>query len=284
MAVHKLNTRFSKIDSCSLELKDFKSFYGLLEDKVKEALDFELNESQFIKQLPEEQKEEIREKIKNSFKLSVHVFGIKGEYLIGDEISIFDDETFPNRINLIIFDSFYYFKQATNQEPMNKLIIQFDFKKQKIFDFSNPITQPVINESSITVSGLNDTWVSGVYAKILSFLEDKKKKYNWLHKKHIYDLFLYLLFYPITFWCIYRVSGFLQGNINIVFLIAICLYIFILLLYFLRILFNYTRWIFPLLEFTPKSGTNMLRHRATLSVILFGIISSLIVDIIKSIF
>jgi len=284
MPIYKVNTKISKIDSCSLEKKDFKSLFNLLKKKVKEALEYELNESQFIKQSPEEKRKEIKENVKNLFKLSVHVLGTKGEFLsTTDEVKIFDDDAFPNKITQIIFDSAYYYKQATNQEPMNKLIILFDFKKQNILNFSNPITEPVQNESSITVTGSKDTWVNGVHTEILSFLKEKKNNRNWLHKKHIYDLFLYLLFYPATFWCIYRVTSLLQGSVNIVFLIAVCLYILILLSYILRILFNYTRWIFPFLEFISESGTKMRRHRTTLYLISIGIISYLIVDIVKSI-
>jgi len=282
MPIYKINTRISKIDSCSLEKEDFKSLFILLKKKVKEALEYELSESQFIKQSPKEKREEIKENIKNLLKLSVHVFGTKGEFLsTTDEVKIFDDDAFPNKINQIIFDSSYYYKQGTSQEPMNKLIIQFDFKKQNILYFSNPITDPVQNESSITVAGSKDTWVNGVHTEILSFLKEKKKNRNWLHKKHIYDLFLYLFFYPIVFWCIYRVSSLLNEKVNIIFLIAICLYIFTFLLFILRILFNYTRWIFPLLEFIPKSATKMRRHRNVLTFLLIGIIGAFIYDLIK---
>lgn len=284
MAIFKINSRTSKIDSCALTTEDFKSLFKLLNDKVNEAYEIEVAEPKTFENVPKDQVEEKKERIKQYYKLGVLIMGTKGEILIGDDDSVFDDENFPNNINTIAFDSSYYFKFMTGQEPMNKLIVQFDFKKQKVFDFSNPITEPMRNESSITVGGMNDTWVNGVYSKIINFLENKKKNRNWLHKKYVYDLFLYLLLWPATFWCIYRVSGLLQGKINIILLIAICLYIFILLFYILRILFNYTRWIFPLVEFITKSGTKMLRHRAALSIIALGIISAIIRDIIKSIF
>lgn len=284
MTLQKLNTRYSKVESCSMSLDDFKSLFLLLKDKVEEALDFEISKSQYLKQLQKDQLDNVIERIKNLFKLSVHIFGSKGEYLIGDEEAILDEKTFPHKIDRIIFDSSYYFKQTTNQEPMNKVVVQFDFKKQKIFNFSNPITEPATNESSITVSGLDDTWVNGVYAKMSLFLKERKKNRDLLHKKHVYDIFLYFIFYPIEFWCIYRVVNLLKVKVDIIFLIALCLYTFILLIYILRIIFNYIRWIFPLIEFMPKSGTKMGKHRLTLSVIALGIISSLIVDIVKSVF
>jgi len=284
MAISKINSRTSKIDSCSLTIKDFKVLFKLLNDKVNEAYKIEVNEPKIFENVPKEQVEEIKERLKQYYKLGVLIIGTKGEILTGDDDSVFDDDNFPNNISKITFDSSYFFKLMFGQEPMNKLIIQFDFKKQKVFDFSNPITEPILNESSITVAGRNDTWVSGVYAEIINFLEDKKKNRNWLHKRHVYDLFLFIFFYPTAFWCIYRVSGLLYGKINIILLIAICLYIFISLLFILRILFNYTRWIFPLLEFIPKSGTKMIKHRAILTIIVLGIISNLIVNIIKSLF
>jgi len=287
MAIFKINSRFSKIDSCALTIEDFKSLFKLLNDKVNEAYKHEADEPKTFENVPKEEVEKFKERIKQNFRLGVLVIGTKGENLAGDDDSIFDDENFPNNISEITFDSSYYFKYMTGREPMNKLIVQLDFKKQNIFDFSNPITAPMRNESSITVRGMNDTWVNGVYSKIIDFFKGKKKNRNWLHKKYIYDLFLYLLLWPATFWCIYRVSSLLQGKINIIPLIAICLYVSILLFYILRILFNYTGWIFPLVEFTTKSGTKMNKHKAVLSVLLivfFGIISNLIADIIKSIF
>lgn len=284
MPIYKLNARSSKIEACSLKIEDFKALFRLLNNKVDEALDIELEESPMLENKPENEVEQIRNSIRQNFKLSVLIVGAKGEYLSGDDVSIFEDENLPNNINQVIFDSAINHTQMIGREPRNKVIVQFDFKKQEIFDFSYLPAQPDPNSSSIQVGGYNDTWVSGVYAEILSFLKDKKKKRNWLHKKRIYDFFLYLLFYPIMFWCIYRVSSLLQGKVNTIFLIAVCFYIFFLLLLLLRIIFNYARWIFPLLEFIPKPGTKMGRHRATLSIIALGIISSLIRDIIKSIF
>lgn len=255
-----------------------------LSAKVAEAYLIEANESKVFENMPESQAKETKEKIKQHFKLAVMVSGIKGEHLSGDEESVFNDQSFPDNIKQIVFDSSFIFRSMTGQEPLNKLEIKFDFKKQDIFDFSNPIINPKINESSITVQGVNETWVSGVYADIISFFENKKKKRNWLYKKYFYELFLYIVFYPISFWWIYRVSSLLYKKINIVLLIAICFYVFTVILYILRIFFNYTRWIFPLLEFIPESGTKITKHRGILAVIIIGIISSVIYDIIKFLF
>jgi len=284
MPVFKISSRSSKVNSCSLNIEDFKALYRELNDKVNEALEIELTQSPAFENIPAGQARVLRDRIRQNFKLSVLIVGTKEEILSGDDASVFDNENLPNNINTITFDSSYYFKIVIGQEPMNKLFVQFDFKKQKLFDFSNPVTEPIENESSISVTGMNDTWVNGVYSSIKDFLENKKKNRNWLHKKHFYDLFLYVLFYPIAFWCIYRVTSLLPEKINIVLLIAICLYLFIFLLFILRILFNYTRWIFPLLEFVPTSGTKMGRHRATLYILALGIISATIRDIIKSLF
>jgi len=283
MPIYKINTRSSKINSCYLRIDAIKALYKLIDEKVNEALKYELEDSPILKSLPENQIKEHQDRIKQYFKLGVLVKGTMGEYLTGDDISLFDDESFPKNIEEIVFDSSYIFRQMTGQEPRNKIIIQFDFKKQKIFDFSNPASQQDPNTSSINVAGYNDTWVNGVYAQIMNFLKEIKLKRNWLHKRIVYDFYLYLVFYPITFWCIYRVSEFMKGKIGTVLSIGIYLYIFFFILFLLRLLFNYTRWIFPLLEFIPKSGTKMGRHRTILTIILLGTISSLLYDVIKAI-
>jgi hypothetical protein len=282
MAISKIETKSNKIRSCAINIEDLKILYSLLEAKVREAKDYELAESQLIKQSANDKKEELKQFIENLYKLSIHVFGERGEYLVGDEASIFDDRSFPNRVSQIIFDSAYYYKSATNLEPLNKLIVQFDFKKQMLFDFTNPLTAPALNLSSITISGISNTWVGGVYEEANKFLKEKEKKRNWLHKKHIYDVFLYFYFYPTAFWTIYRVSGLLKPKISTFILIGICFYVFMILLLLMRIIFNYIRWIFPLIEFVPKYKSKMARHRAALFIILAGIISAFIWDLLKT--
>lgn len=282
MPVKKMNSRSSAINSCSLDKADLVSLFNLLEVKVREALAFEIAFMESTPNILPEQVLQIKQRISDNFKLAVSIVGSNGELLMGDDTTIFNDRSFPANISKVVFDSSFYFKQVIGQDPMNKLTVQLDFSSQKILDFSNLSTEPNPNQSNISVIGINDTWVTGVYAEIVAFFNSKKKNRSWLHKKYSYDLFLYLLFYPIVFWTIFRVSEHFKNQMPIVLIVAICLYLFFAVLSLMRLLFNYSRWIFPLVEFSPSSPRRKA-NRAVLTFIILAIISTFISDLYQGI-
>jgi hypothetical protein len=285
--IYRSNFRFSKLDSCVLNLNDLKKLCKMLEEKVGEAAEIEIREFRRPQDMDDEQFEKIKENIRQISKLSIQLFGIKGEQIAGDSLSVFDPDKIPDDIRSLNLNSSFTFRFSTNYDPKNRFEINLDFRKSEILDFSNPSFQPSPNNSSINIVGTNETWVNGVYHSFLSFLKSKKRKRNWLHSKYIYDLYLYLLIFPITFWSIFRVDKYLKllkTDIPTVLSIAIYIYIFFIILFIFRLLFNYARWIFPLLEFAPDGGTKMGKHRTILSVIFLGVLVSLIWEILKFIF
>ena len=112
-----------------------------------------------------------------------------------------------------------------------------------------------------------------------SFLKERSLKRNWLYSSLTYDALLYLLIFPLIFRTVYKLGSFLNlSNLPNVLGVMFYIYIFIVLLLGFRILFNYTKWIFPIIEL--KNGSSAI-HRGILYGIILGIIASAIYDICK---
>lgn len=262
-----------KIKPCLITKDDLKKLYRLLAKKADEAAEIELKS---LLNLPDKTKE-IFEKLKG--KLWVQIWGENNEYISGDHESIFDDQRLPKKILRIHFNGYNGYQIITQARMHNWFELEFDFKKNEIFNFSK-VTDPINkNKSYFTTQGDNETWVDGVYQAINSFLKDKKLKRGWLHSDYTYDALLYLLFFPITFRAAYKIGLSLHlSNLTTPLSVAIYIYLFIIFLYIFRTLFNYAKWVFPVVELENASSAF---HRAILGVITFGIISSAIYDLGK---
>jgi len=280
------NSRSSPIHSCILDKEDLKKLCETLEKKCAEALKIEIDKFKRPDNMEEEDYQKIKENIKNNLKLSVMVIGKKDKHMIGENYSIFDNTDFPEDLSIVNFGNSFRYKWIFGYEPKNIFQIVIDFSKVQILSSVDP-SQSTVNNSNITVRGSDETWVSGVYGNVSSFFEGKKTNRDWLHKRFVYLLFLFIFVFPITFRIIYRTDNFLKllnTNIPSVLSIAIYVYIFFLALTVFRILFNYFRWVFPLIEFKTKAGTKMAKHRGVFYFIVGSIAIAIILDVIRAVF
>jgi hypothetical protein len=167
-------------------------------------------------------------------------------------------------------------------QMQNWLEVQFDFKKNQILDFSSKIADPSSkNNSYIKVQGVNETWVDGTYQAINAFLKDKQLYRDWLYSNNIYDGLLYLLFFPLVFRFAYLLGSNLKlSNLPSPLMVAIYIYIYIFIvsLYIFRCLFNYAKWLFPLIEL--KNGRSF-KQRIFLFTIIIGAGGSGVYDLLK---
>lgn len=206
--------------------------------------------------------------------------------LSGTSDAILSTENLPDEVTTIKFDSGYHFHQAVNVDPFNKIELTLSFHIQNLLDFSNPsgrLTTPI---SFYNIVGNNETWVNGVYESVKSFFKTKELKRNLIHGKYIYDLLLWLIVLPSIFWTLYRASNILQSHaIFIPTPLNVSLYVYFTfaLLIIFRLLFNYLRWLYPLIEFTDSRVKRSRFHKAVLFAIITGLLGSLIVDLVKAI-
>ena len=282
---YKSSYRSQVLPSCTLELSHFKKLYEILKTATDEGADIEIAKVKKTPGQSDEDFESFKKLAKTIFKVSIHIFGSKGEYIFSESPSMLDDAGLPDTITKMTFDNTSKFRASLQQrEPINKFRIEFDFTKQKIFDLISTPSEATPNKSYIYIQGESDTWVSGAYNKVMEFLQERSNKHGWLHRNNIYDMFLYFLIIPLTLRLIYNINHSLPARVtelSAFFKAACYLYFFIVTLNIFRIIFNYTRWIFPNTELIQRIKKGAVKHRYILGVILLGITAAFIYDMIK---
>lgn len=144
-------------------------------------------------------------------------------------------------------------------------------------------SQNTPNESNFRVQGYEATWANGVFHEINKYIETKKASFSWVHKHSIYDLMLFPLGLPLSFWACYKSSKFIElmfADSNIFAKNCLYVYIFFVMLWIFRILFHYLRWLSPLVEF-QNIKNKVTIHRFMFGTLLVGLIGSFLYDMIK---
>lgn len=283
--IFKLNMRKARIRSCVFTLDNLKTLYKSLQEKVDEACEHEVKyyKSTVRRGSEREQMEKVIQQIKDAFKLSTQIFGGRGEYFFSTDISIFNEQNLPDKIETIIFDSLSPFEFRFRVKPQNGIKIHITHLKTNMLDFGIP-TEPSEFENFIEVSGSNDTWVSAVFNDVQDFFNKKGTNRNWLHSKKAYDILIWLVFWPLVFWLLFRFSKTINTalpNLPTVPLIAIHVYIAVISFYAFRFLLNYSKWVFPLIEVQVSKEDKRIKHRKFLYLILGSIFTAFLYDLVK---
>ena len=98
----------------------------------------------------------------------------------------------------------------------------------------------------------------------------------------VYDLFLFFVGIPLTFWMLFRIDDFIQSILesrDLILSAAIYFQTYLTLLILFRVSFHYARWAWPLNVIRGIHDPSVI-HR----IILGGISIALIVDFARTIF
>lgn len=274
-----------QIRSFSADKPDLEKLLQVLQERSYAAADIEL--SHFNKgDHSEEEYERDKKRLREGFELKLTITGTDGKELYGNISELFGSPNFPDELKSIYVNSEIPLTAAYKYYPGNSFILFLDFTKPDIFDFSFMPSQATPNDSNITVTGYDATWVHGIFNEVNTFVEKRPSHLPWLHRHTVYDILLWALGFPFGFWSAYKLSGVVKaifGNISIFVQSAAYVYIFLAALFLFRILFHYGRWICPLVECTTPDNKS-LKHRIFLGSITVGLIGKIVYDVIKALF
>jgi len=285
---YKSKQRFSKIPSCTIEIKYLKKLFEILNDINKEAAEIELNVlnkryQQSTGGVSKEDFEKLKKDVLESYKIHIQIFGTKGKFITSDSSSVFEEEHLPDFITSTKFDNSFFYKSVFNRNPQSLINVELDFSKPPLIDFVTSPSYQTPNNSIIHVLGENETWVEGSHEKVASSLKERSNRRSWLHRKNVYDLFLWLLVIPLSLWNVQKFNLFAApylSKFSTVLTVGIYLYIFIIILNIFRFAFNYLRWLFPYLELKTSLKSRVICHR----IIFLGVISAITYTLAKDIF
>ena len=185
---------------------------------------------------------------------------------------VFNSPRFPDKVKTLYINSDLVLKILYNWFPRNRFELFLDFTKPEFFNLSLSPSRSTPNESKILVSGRNETWVNGVYHAVMEFVKNRKTRRKFFHRHSVYDLLLICVGFPFAFWGAYKLSGWINslfGEHSGILKSAAYVYVFYFSLLLIRVLFDYARWIFPIVEYKESTDTAQ-KHRFILGVLVIA--------------
>lgn len=263
MFAYKTYRRTHAVQPSHVGLEDLKRLCLELYALNRTARSNELNYFQKTYEIKDEDTDEIRankvkaleretQNVDSHHLVSITVEGDAGEIFTiipGEDLDqVFSVLNLPNRVKSIRLDNWAHYKAVTEKAPNFRIEVNLDFREYQIWPFQNAENS---NESSISVSGLDETWVLGAIEKLRSSSERSSSlTANGLHRKIKYDFVLWIIGIPGTILLLKMALDnveFLESwKVGLQVLIYLTMSLFILQIF--RLFFNYLRWLFPYME------------------------------------
>lgn len=256
-------SRSFAVPPCRLTKEDLRRLYQLLSKKAKEASGLQLPH---LVSKESEQIKESRKVVDEAMRVVAQIHGTNGDWVGGTSPDVLSDESLPETIARVQFDSALLFRLQFGNAPMNSISVNLDFGRTSIFD-SSP--EPSQNQSIVQVSGNNQTWVNGVFEELRTFFGEKQIPRSWLHAPRAYDAFLLVAGFPLAFILVFRIDQAIRSRLSMPESLFFTFYIFLVLiiLWAFRTCFNYARWVFPKLEGPDRREKGPILHKALLIII-----------------
>ena len=217
-----------------------------------------------------------------AYRITVTIDGRDGERLIGHGIEPFDSPSMPESVVSVFISNVASYQAVTGRTPANKFTLSLDFSAPPLLDGDNPVSSPTTNHSNLSIEGDHDAWVASISHVVLSVLERKSNSRNMIHAPFAYDIGLFLVGLPMSFYLCWRLSNVIEmhlGAINAVLSGAAYIYVVLVTLFGYRILFGYTKWAFPTMELVSNEGRSR-RHRRFWYTLLVGLVVSGLYDLL----
>jgi hypothetical protein len=168
-----------------------------------------------------------------------------------------------------------------NFTPLCNVTLFLDFSRPPLFDFSRLPTLPTPNESNFAISADDESWFAATKSRTSQFFTDRRTSTEWLHRAGVYDALLIFIGIPIAIWLDFRVAGSISTRTISSFVSgALYVYVFIATVVLFRLLFAYSRWVFPKVELDTELRSP-LRHRGVWGAISLSVVCSLLYDLLK---
>ena len=273
---------YQPIAACVFSKHDLKNLCEILEEWCSKALDEEIKHYSPLNPTPEQLSADIAA-LKSGFEIKVTVQGIDDERIYGTIPDVFNSPRFPDQVKTLHINSESELRNLYNWFPRNRFELLLDFTKPELFNLSLLSSRATPNASNINVSGLDSTWVSGVYGEIANFIEKNRTRRRFFHRHSVYDLLLLLVGLPFAFWMAYKSSGLINrmfGGFSVFVQNGAYVCLFFLMLNVFKILFDYARWIFPIVEYKSTMDTTR-KHRYILGGLVIAILGNFLYDLFK---
>ena len=183
----------------------------------------------------------------------------------------------------LYIDSALNLKNLYNWSPRNRFELLLDFTKPELLNLSFSPSRSTPNASDIRIFGRNETWANGVYHAVTDFVKNRKTRRQFFDRHSVYDLLVLCGGFPFAFGISYKLSGLINsviGQISGILQSAAYVYVFYCSLILFRILFDYGRWVFPIVEYEASTNT-ALKHRIFWTALAVAVFGNFVYDMFK---
>ena len=278
-------TRNVPIRSISLSLADVKQIFDRLQPIISKEGDDKVAELVKPQESTEEQWAARKVEIKsNAFRITVTIQGQNGDDLFGDTSSMFTSPNLPHGVSDVYMTNATAFKGWTGQQPLRLFELNLDFSKPRLLDSERIVSSPTPNQSYLKIQSDSDAWLAAVHEAVFGVLEHKRVKRKFIHRAFVYDFGLMVVGLPLAFYLASKSSTYAAntfGPTNGFLIAAFYVYLISLVIWAYRILFGYTKWIFPSVEL-KESSSSTLGHRLFWGAITVGVFGNLAYDLIRN--
>jgi hypothetical protein len=265
---------------------DLKRLYKLINDKQIEYRDKFMTFFQLQPNETEDVFDARKKRVYNSFITSMTVHTTTDVMFHGNNESFVEEVNLPDRIRSILFSTSSVPRAILGFDPACRIVLFLDFTTPPLLDFNRLPTLPTPNESNFEIQADNHSWFAASNAVLTEFFDTRKTGLDWLHRAATYDILLIFVGLPISIWAVYRLGQVLERAPKMPSIVssAIYIYAFFFSLNIFRMLFSYSRWVFPKVELETRSSSSPLRHRSAWLAIMGPLVVAFLYDVAKTLF
>jgi len=136
--------------------------------------------------------------------VTVTISGLDGINAYGEALDLFSSEILPAPVMSIYMTNITAYAGVFKQNPSDNFTLLLDFGKPPVFDWSSIVSNPTTNNSKLSISGLDLTFVRSVEASIANTLQHERPFWKFIHAPFVYDIGLWFIGMP---YAIYFLSG-----------------------------------------------------------------------------
>jgi hypothetical protein len=261
------------VRACRLRRHDLRHLYRIIQERQNEHRQTVLSQ---LSQLPRESAEQFeirRARVADAFVTTVNITLASKEVITESSEHFVVSENLPDNIVTVFFTTIAGPSAIglVEQQQSNRATLLLDFSRPTVFDFSKFPTFATENASQLYIWSSSEQWFTTLEKRISDLFNDRRTRFDWLHRPGIYDVLLLVVGLPFSFAIDYLTSPFITKlNLSNVLTSALYIYFFIAGLYIFRGLFTYSRWVFPKTEIESQYSPPM-RHRGLWAAIALGI-------------
>lgn len=199
-----------------------------------------------------------KKRVYDSFITSMTIQTTTGVMSHGNNESFVEEANLPDHIRSILFSTSSVPQAVLGFIPPCRITVFLDFTTPPLLDFSTLPTLPTPNESNFEIVADNHSWFAASNAVLAEFFDTRKTRINWLHRAAMYDILLMILGFPLSIWAAYRLGNVLERAPRMPSIIssAIYIYTFFFSLNVFRVLFSYSKWVFPKVELQTDGSSS----------------------------